>query len=157
MAPTFPALIGGELRMAASGETIDARNPATGELIGRFPRCGAPDVTAAVEAARAAFPAWRATPATERATKLLEVVEALGRRQDELARIDAADNGSPVRDMRIDVAIGMAELRYFAGLALQLRGETIPVAHGRLNYTLREPYGVVGRIVPFNIRSSSPR
>ena len=52
--------------------------------------------------------------------------------------------------MRIDVAIGMAELRYFAGLALQLRGETIPVAHGRLNYTLREPFGVVGRIVPFN-------
>jgi acyl-CoA reductase-like NAD-dependent aldehyde dehydrogenase len=52
--------------------------------------------------------------------------------------------------MRIDVAIGMAELRYFAGLALQLRGETIPVANGRLNYTLREPFGVVGRIVPFN-------
>ena len=55
-----------------------------------------------------------------------------------------------MREMRIDVAIGMAELRYFAGLALQLRGETIPVAHGRLNYTLREPFGVVGRIVPFN-------
>ena len=66
-------------------------------------------------AARAAFPAWRATPATERAAKLLELVEALGRRQEELARLDAADNGSPVRDMRIDVAIGMAELRYFAG------------------------------------------
>ena len=101
-------------------------------------------------AARAAFPAWRATPATERAARLLELVEALGRRQEELARLDAADNGSPVRDMRIDVAIGMAELRYFAGLALQLRGETIPVAHGRLNYTLREPFGVVARIVPFN-------
>jgi len=147
---TFPVLIGGERRLAASGETIEARNPATGRLIGRFPRCGAADVDAAVEAARAAFPAWRATPATERAAKLLELVEALGRRQEDLARIDAADNGSPLRDMRIDVAIGMAELRYFAGLALQLRGETIPVANGRLNYTLREPYGVVGRIVPFN-------
>jgi len=136
--------------MAGSGETIDALNPATGELIGRFPRFGASDVDAAVTAARAAFPAWRATPATERAAKLLELVEALGRRQEELAQLDAADNGSPVRDMRIDVAIGMAELRYFAGLALQLRGETIPVANGRLNYTLREPFGVVGRIVPFN-------
>jgi acyl-CoA reductase-like NAD-dependent aldehyde dehydrogenase len=147
---TYPALIGGERRLAASGETIDAHNPATGELIGRFPRCGAADVAAAVEAARAAFPAWRATPATERAARLLELVEALGGRQEELAQLDAADNGSPVRDMRIDVAIGMAELRYFAGLALQLRGETIPVANGRLNYTLREPFGVVGRIVPFN-------
>ena len=147
---TYPVLIGGQRRLAASGETIDARNPATGALIGRFPRCGAADVAAAVEAARAAFPAWRATPATERAAKLLELVEALGRRQEDLARMDAADNGSPLRDMRIDVAIGMAELRYFAGLALQLRGETIPVANGRLNYTLREPYGVVGRIVPFN-------
>ncbi|HET6174475.1 MAG TPA: aldehyde dehydrogenase family protein [Gaiellales bacterium] len=147
---TSPVLIGGERRLAASGETIEAHNPATGELIGRFPRCGAADVAAAVEAARAAFPAWRATPATRRAALLLELVEALGRRQEELALLDAADNGSPMRDMRIDVAIGMAELRYFAGLALQLRGETIPVAHGRLNYTLREPFGVVGRIVPFN-------
>ncbi|MDX6596337.1 MAG: betaine-aldehyde dehydrogenase [Gaiellales bacterium] len=147
---TYPVLIGGERRQALSGETIDARNPATGELIGRFPRCGERDVAAAVAAAREAFPAWRATPASERAARLLELVEALGRRQEELARIDSADNGSPVRDMRIDVAIGMAELRYFAGLALQLRGETIPVANGRLNYTLREPFGVVGRIVPFN-------
>ena len=139
-------------RTAPGRERRDDRRPQPGDRRADrpLPALRNADVAAAVEAARAAFPAWRATPATERAAKLLELVEALGRRQEDLARMDSADNGSPLRDMRIDVAIGMAELRYFAGLALQLRGETIPVANGRLNYTLREPYGVVGRIVPFN-------
>ena len=112
---------------------------------------------AAVAAARAAFPAWRATPATERAAKLLELVEALGRRQEELALLDAADNGSPVRDMRIDVAIGMAELRYFAGLALQLRGETIPVAHRRGSTTrCASPTASSAGSCPSTTRSCSP-
>ena len=144
--------------MAESGETIDARNPATGELIGQFPRFGARDVDAAVAAARAAFPAWRATPATERAAKLLELVEALGRRQEELARLDAADNGSPCATCASTSQSAWRELRYFAGLALQLRGETIPVAHGRLNYTLREPFGVVAPDrARSTTRSCSPR
>jgi acyl-CoA reductase-like NAD-dependent aldehyde dehydrogenase len=147
---TVPILVGGELREAASGETIEARNPATGELLARFPRCGAEDVAAAVDAARAALPAWRATPAPERARLLLQLADAVVARKEELALLDAADNGSPLRDLRIDVEIGAAELRYFAGLALQARGETIPTGHERVNYTLREPFGVVGRIIPFN-------
>jgi acyl-CoA reductase-like NAD-dependent aldehyde dehydrogenase len=147
---TVPILVGGEFREAASGETIEARNPATGELLARFPRCGAQDVAAAVDAARAALPAWRATPAPERARLLLQLADAVVARKEELALVDAADNGSPLRDLRIDVEIGAAELRYFAGLALQARGETIPTGHDRVNYTLREPFGVVGRIVPFN-------
>ncbi len=61
-----------------------------------------------------------------------------------------ADNGSPIREMRRDAGIAAAQLRYFAGLALHVRGETIPVAHDRLNYTLAQPFGVVGRIIPFN-------
>jgi betaine-aldehyde dehydrogenase len=60
------------------------------------------------------------------------------------------DNGSPIREMRNDAHLAVMQMRYFAGLALQLRGETIPTGHGRLNYTLREPFGVVGRIIPFN-------
>jgi acyl-CoA reductase-like NAD-dependent aldehyde dehydrogenase len=148
--PTVPILIGGDFREAVSGETIEARNPATGELLARFPRCTAADVSAAVEAAHAAYPAWRATPAPERARLLLELADAVLTRKDELALLDAADNGSPLRDLRIDAEIGAAELRYFAGLALQVRGETIPTGHERLNYTLREPFGVVGRIIPFN-------
>jgi acyl-CoA reductase-like NAD-dependent aldehyde dehydrogenase len=143
-------LIGGERRPAGSGETFDAVNPATGTVIARVPRCGVEDVAAAVEAANAAFPAWRSTPATERAARLNELAEAVGRRREELARADTADNGSPYRELLRDADIGAAEIRYFAGLALQTRGETIPTGYGRVNYTLREPFGVVGRIVPFN-------
>ena len=145
-----PTLIGGEFRASSSGETIDAINPATGNVLARIPRCNAADVDDAVQAARAAFPAWRATPAAERARLLVELANTLIERKEEFAQLDAADNGSPIRSLRIDVEIGAAELRYFAGLALQARGDTIPTAHGRLNYTVREPWGVVGRIFPFN-------
>jgi betaine-aldehyde dehydrogenase len=149
-APILHALIGGERRPSSSGETIDAINPATGGVIARLPRCGAPDVDAAVQGAHAAFPAWRALAPQLRAARLFELADAVERRRDELARADAQDNGSPFRDLLTDVDIGVAELRYFAGLALHARGETIPTGRGRLNYTLREPFGVVGRIVPFN-------
>ena len=69
---------------------------------------------------------------------------------DELAAIDTADNGSPIREMRNDVRVAASQVRYFAGLALMARGETIPVAHDRLDYTLRQPFGVTARIIPFN-------
>ena len=147
---TVPMLIGGEFREAAGGETIDVISPSTGELIARIPRGGAQDVDDAVRAAQAAFPGWRATAPTERARLLNRVADALIEHKEELAQLDALDNGSPVRHLRIDVEIGAAEIRYYAGLALQARGETIPSAFGRLNYTQRDPWGVVGRIIPFN-------
>jgi len=145
-----PMLIGGEFRGASSGETIDAVNPASGEVIARLPRAGAADVDDAVQAAHDAFPMWRATSAADRARMLTTLAQRLIERKEEIAQLDAADNGSPIRALRTDVEIGAAELRYFAGLALQARGETIPTTHGRLNYTLREPWGVVGRLLPFN-------
>jgi acyl-CoA reductase-like NAD-dependent aldehyde dehydrogenase len=145
-----PMLIGGEWRSAASGETLEARDPASGGLLGRFPRGDARDVELAVGAAAAAFPAWRATPATERAACLVALADRVAEHAEELAAIDVADNGSPIKEMRNDAGIAVAQMRYFAGLALQLRGETIPTGHDRVNYTLREPFGVVGRIIPFN-------
>jgi acyl-CoA reductase-like NAD-dependent aldehyde dehydrogenase len=145
-----PMLIGGEWRSAASGETLEARDPASGGLLGRFPRGDARDVELAVGAAAAAFPAWRAAPATERAACLVALADRVAEHAEELAAIDVADNGSPIKEMRNDAGIAVAQMRYFAGLALQLRGETIPTGHDRVNYTLREPFGVVGRIIPFN-------
>src|SRR5947208_634305 len=145
-----PVLIGGEWSYAAGGETIDAVNPATGETVGRVPRCGKDDVGRAVDAAGAAFPTWRMTPPIARSGMLHALADAMLGRIDELALLDAEDNGSPVGDLRRDVQIGAAELRYFAGLVLQNKGETIPTGFDRVNYTLREPFGVVGRIVPFN-------
>jgi acyl-CoA reductase-like NAD-dependent aldehyde dehydrogenase len=150
MTATVPALVGGKRVLARDGATLDALNPANGELLARFPRCGPADVDDAVSAAAAAFPEWRATHPTERAAVVLRIADAVLAHADELARLDVDDNGSPIREMRNDAHIAASLLRYFAGLALQLRGETIPTGHDRLDYTLPEPFGVVGRIIPFN-------
>jgi acyl-CoA reductase-like NAD-dependent aldehyde dehydrogenase len=150
MTETIPVLIGGKRVLARAGATLDAVNPANGELLARFPRCGPDDVDDAVSAAAAAFPEWRATHPNERAAVVLRIAEAVLAHADELARLDVDDNGSPIREMRNDAHIAASLLRYFAGLALQLRGETIPTGHDRLDYTLPEPFGVVGRIIPFN-------
>jgi betaine-aldehyde dehydrogenase len=148
--PERPMLIGGELRPARQAGWLDTPNPATGQTLARIPRGSAADVDDAVAAARAAFPGWWATPALERATCLERLAGAIAEHADELAMLDVADNGSPVREMRGDARAGARQLRYFAGLALEQRGETIPSPPGRLNYTLRHPFGVVGRIIPFN-------
>jgi betaine-aldehyde dehydrogenase len=143
-------LIGGELRDARSGETIDVTNPASGELIGSVPRGRAEDVDDAVRCASEAFEGWRLANPLERARGVLALAAAIEEHAEELALLDVADNGSPIREMRGDAQAAAAQLRYFAGLALQLRGETIPGDSGRLNYTLLAPFGVVGRIIPFN-------
>ena len=143
-------LVGGRRVAAASGDTFESVNPATGEVIARLPRCRAEDIDLAVRAATAAAPDWQATPAVERARLIGRLADAVVAHGEELAVLDVVDNGSPVREMRNDAHIAAAQLRYFAGVALQLRGDTIPGEHGRLDYTLREPFGVVGRIIPFN-------
>lgn len=147
---TLGALIGGRQTFARNGETIDSVNPATGEVQGRIPRCREVDVADAVQAARSAQPEWRALGPSGRAALVERVAEAVLGHAEELAALDVADNGSPIREMRRDAHIAAAQLRYFAGLALQLRGETIPGEFDRLDYTVPEPFGVVGRIVPFN-------
>jgi betaine-aldehyde dehydrogenase len=143
-------LIGGALRLAASGAWLDATSPATGELIGRFPRCGPEDVDLAVAAATAALPGWRLLQSMERAGYLRRIAAIVAEHGEELALLDARDNGSTLTMMRGDVQHAVEQTEYFAGLALELRGETLPSARGRLNYTLRQPFGVVARIIPFN-------
>jgi hypothetical protein len=146
----WPILVDGKFRAARSGETIDVINPATGELVGTVPRGGAEDVDDAVGAARRAFESWRHTNPLERAKRVFALAELILEHAEELALLDVVENGSPIREMRSDAEKAVAQLRYFAGLALQLRGETIPGDPGRVNYTLMQPFGVVGRIVPFN-------
>jgi betaine-aldehyde dehydrogenase len=150
ISPIWPALIGGELTGARSGETLAALNPATGETIAQIPRCGAADVDDAVRAAGAAQLEWQALGPAQRASIVSRIADAVIEHADELSALDVADNGSPIKEMRRDAGIAAAQLRYFAGLALHARGDTIPTGHDRLNYTLNEPFGVVGRIVPFN-------
>src|SRR5882757_2171697 len=143
-------LIGGERRGAHGGGTFNAVDPSTGKRIARVPKAGAEDIADAVAAAEAALPAWRAANPLERAAVVRRIADVVEEHAEELALLDVVDNGSPIREMRNDSRIAASHLRYFAGLALQVRGETIPGEDERLNYTLRQPYGVVGRIIPFN-------
>jgi betaine-aldehyde dehydrogenase len=146
----WPILVGGDFRAARSGETIEVINPATGAVVGTVPRGTSGDIDDAVRAAREAFETWRHTNPLERARRVLAFAEAILEHADELAMLDVVENGSPIREMRGDAQKAAGQLRYFAGLALQLRGETIPGEFGRVNYTLMQPFGVVGRIIPFN-------
>ena len=150
IATTHPMLIGGEFREASDRGTIDSINPATGRTIGTFPAGTRDDADRAVGAAAAAFDRWRHTDVLDRAVLVGALASSIAEHADELARLDAADNGSLLSMMRGDVDAAVAALRYFSGLSLQQRGGTQPGGNGSLTYTVRVPFGVVGRIVPFN-------
>jgi betaine-aldehyde dehydrogenase len=150
MLGTVPAYFAGARRMAASDATLDAVNPATGKTLGRFPDCGREDVEAAVAGAESALPAWREMYPGERAKYLLAFADSVESDRERLLLLDVRDNGSPISEMAIDLDVGTKHLRYYAGLALQLRGETIPTGHDRLNFTLRQPFGVTAQLLPFN-------
>ncbi|HLV06624.1 MAG TPA: aldehyde dehydrogenase family protein [Croceibacterium sp.] len=147
-------LIGGEWREAASGETFATEDPATGEKLADVASGGQADVDAAVAAARAAFEGpWSKVKPDERArliNKLAELIEANG---DELALTETLDVGRPIQFSRMaDVGGAIGQLRYQAGWATKIQGETNEIsAPGEwLSYVLREPVGVVGQIVPWN-------
>lgn len=144
------ALVDGERVAAVSGATLDVINPATNGVIGQIPRCDERDVSVAVAAARRAAPGWRRTEPQMRAAALLAFAEAIAERGDELARLDSLDNGSPLHEMRNDVGLATSQIRYLAGLALEVRGRTMPETPGLLQFTVHEPFGVVARIIAFN-------
>ncbi len=108
------------------------------------------DVDAAVHSARNAFAQWSQTPPLVRARMLREAAALIRANALDLALLDAADCGNPVKAMVFDAEIAATQLEYFAGLVLEIKGETIPTGNGSLNYTRRELLGVVARIFPFN-------
>jgi betaine-aldehyde dehydrogenase len=143
--------IGGEWVQAAQGGTLDVWCPPTGELIATLPSGGPDDVDAAVRAASHAFSSgWSDTSPKERADLLFELAARLERNSDRLTMIDVVDNGSTLRKMRSDIAAGINMMRMYAGLIPTIGGRTIPLNSNSLNYTVREPWGVVGVIMPFN-------
>jgi 2-formylbenzoate dehydrogenase len=119
-------------------------------VLAEVPDGDAADVDRAYEAAADAMPDWRATAPRARAALLREVAAVVRANAEELATIDTLDLGSPIAMTRLDVARAAESLDLFADLALELRGEVIPATAEHLHYTLREPWGVVGRILPFN-------
>jgi acyl-CoA reductase-like NAD-dependent aldehyde dehydrogenase len=138
---------------AASGETFATVNPATGETLTRVARGAAPDIDRAVASSREAMrgKAWGRMNPHKRATLLWALADLIEANADELATLETRDNGKPYFESRkVDLPSVVENFRYFAGLADKIQGETIPVAGPFLNYTLREPVGVVGCIVPWN-------
>ena len=130
--------------------TEETFSPSTGQSLGRVAWADAAEVDAAVRAAEAGFRAWRAVKPLERGRILREAAAIIRANGRELALIDAADCGNPVAEMVRDAEIAAASLDYFAGLVLELKGDTIPMGDGTLNYTVREPLGVVVRINAYN-------
>ncbi|MBL0421968.1 aldehyde dehydrogenase family protein [Ramlibacter sp. AW1] len=141
---------GGQWHARAGAQMLDSINPSTGEVLARVQLATTDDVDAAVRSAREAFPAWAATPPLERARRLREAAARIRANAADLALLDAADCGNPVKAMLFDAEIAATQLEFFAGLVLEIKGETLPTANGSLNYTRREPLGVVARIFPFN-------
>jgi betaine-aldehyde dehydrogenase len=148
--PHRQMLVGGAFRDASDGAVIEAEDPTTETVVGTIPAGTPADVDDAVAAAREAAPAWAALGWSRRAATLRELAAALSESREPLARLDTTDGGSPITAMRADVDGAVGELGYYAGIASQTRGSTAPATDGSLTYTLRQPYGVVGRIVPYN-------
>lgn len=146
----YDLLIGGEWTAGAAGPREPSTSPATEEEIARVTAATEADVDRAVAAARAAATAWAATPWAERGERVNALADRLEAEAESFARLDVVDAGIPIRGMRRDVANAVAYLRYFAGLASELKGHTIESKTGTFGFTIREPFGVVGRIVPFN-------
>ena len=149
---SWSLLAGGTLVGARDGATYPRESPFTGTVIAEVPDAGPEDVDAAVRAAHDARAGWRATPPAERARMVAALADAIEEHGEELALLDTVDAGSPITNSRVDVTAGVASLRMFAGQALELKGETIPSSTpgASLHYTVREPVGVVARIVPYN-------
>jgi acyl-CoA reductase-like NAD-dependent aldehyde dehydrogenase len=147
--------IGGKWVEAASGKTFETLDPATGEVLAHVAEAGAEDVDRAVAAARKSFDRgeWRDLPPAERAKVLWKVGDMIEERAMEFAQLETLDNGMPINDaLLFFVPLAAATFRYYAGWVTKLDGATQQIsAPGRyLSYTLRQPVGVVGQIIPWN-------
>jgi acyl-CoA reductase-like NAD-dependent aldehyde dehydrogenase len=145
-------LIGSDWAEPADGRTFATIDPATGEDICAVAQGGAEDVARAVAAAQAALdgPLRKVSP-SKRSSLMSALAELIKANGEELAELESLDNGKPVKSAGYDVAASVSHLRYYAGWPTKIEGETIPVsARDVLCYTLREPVGVCGQIVPWN-------
>src|SRR5271169_124549 len=132
------------------GPYVEVTSPGTGESLGKVAEGNAADAQAAIAAAKAAFRDCRRVVPLERAKTLRAIAEVLRKNGDELAMIDAADCGNPYSEMVRDAHMGAAQLEFYAGLVTEMKGASIPMGPGVINFSVREPRGVVGRIIPFN-------
>ncbi len=146
-------VIGGQSVPAADGQTFEVMNPATGQVMARAPLGGKEDVDRAVKAARDAFDdprGWSSWSAAKRGRTLQKFSNTVKAHLEELAQLESQNVGKPISGARGEALATSLVFEYYAGAANKLFGETIPVSKPGLDFTLREPIGVVGLIVPWN-------
>ncbi|MFC7009565.1 aldehyde dehydrogenase family protein [Halalkalicoccus salilacus] len=143
-------LIDGELIPATSGERFMTLNPATEEPIAEVAAAEKEDIDRAVESAREAYPEWRSTPPEERGRLLTALAARIREETDHLAELETRDNGKPLSQARSDVEGCARYFEYYAGIADKIQGDSIPLTDEYVDYTVREPLGVTGQIIPWN-------
>src|ERR1700704_5086686 len=143
--------IDGKWADADSGKSIPVNTPATGEILGTVPKMGAAETRRAIEAANAAFPAWRAKTAKERATILRKWFDLMMANQEDLAQMLTAEQGKPLSEARGEIAYGASFIEWFAEEGKRAYGDTIPSpwADKRI-LVMKQPVGVCALITPWN-------
>jgi acyl-CoA reductase-like NAD-dependent aldehyde dehydrogenase len=150
---TSEVFIGGQWRPPASGETYPTINPATEEVSARIAKGDGRDIDQAVQAARRAFDTgpWPRMAAAERARVLWRLADLIGANLDEMARLESVNTGKTLFDSgKVEIPFAAEVFRYYAGWATKIHGETLNLRDGAFTFTLRQPVGVVGAIVPWN-------
>ena len=142
------ALIGGG--WTSTDDVVVDVDPATGEELAGVARCRAAEVDAAVAAAAEAAPGWRRLPTAERARTLVRLAEQIRAERESLALLESRDTGKPLRQANVDIDIAARYFEYYAHTVEALFGDTVPLSSELLVYTLREPHGVTGHIIPWN-------
>ncbi|GIM45088.1 aldehyde dehydrogenase [Collibacillus ludicampi] len=153
MVKRYQMFIGGQWRDGVEGKTFKSYNPATGEVNGIIAEADEKDVDLAVKAARRAFEwgTWAEMTPSDRGRLLYRAAQKMWEKADFLAKIESMDNGLPINETKwIALPATIDVLEFYAGLANKVQGETLASPGIRLNYTLREPLGVIGAIVPWN-------
>ncbi|WP_343563619.1 aldehyde dehydrogenase family protein [Kiloniella sp. b19] len=143
--------INGEWHRPEDGRTLVIENPSRRTAICEIGRGGKTEIDRAVKAARAALPAWRALPASERGKLLSELGRRLEENAEDVARTLAAESGNAIKTQSRGEAMGASGVfKYYGGVAVEQKGETLPFGSGLFSYSVREPHGVVGSIIPWN-------
>ena len=144
--------INGEFQNALDGESVENINPATGKSIGTIPVSKSADVESAVQAAKAAFPTWSRTSPKERFAVMNKIAELIENKLDELALAETTDNGKPLKlSTRVDIPRASDNFRFFATAIMHYASESHTMEDKAVNYTIRQPIGVVGCISPWNL------
>lgn len=149
-AGNYRMLVGGELVEASNGGVSGVIDPATEDEIARVPDADETDAKVAVEAASGAFLSWRATPPAQRAAAVNRLADAIAGHKEALGELESHDTGACIGPMTNDISTAITRYRYFAGLAMELKGISVPASDRGFHFTVREPFGVCVGISAFN-------